>query len=186
MTYSTPATRVFQRYDGPSIVLHWMTAFLVLLQFVLAECWSWPTKPVHHLMVVTHLTAGIILSVIMVFRVVWRLTKGRHLPNHLQPMSRVLALGVEYTLYALILAEIVLGYLWRWGGGQPMSFFGVLFPAPFAHFQKASLLWIHSLHDWNAWLIIILATGHGLAALFHHLILKDHVLERMLPGRSGG
>ena len=181
MTYSTPDIRDSQRYDGPTIALHWVTAFLVFLQFALGECWSWPAKPVHHLMVVAHLSAGIVLSAVMVLRIVWRLTKGRHLPDGSRPVSRVLALGVEYTLYALILAEIVLGYLWRWGGGQAMSFFGVLIPSPLPHFQPALLAWIHSIHHWNAWLIVALATGHGMAALFHHFILHDTLLERMRP-----
>ena len=181
MTYSTPVLRDSQRYDGPTIALHWLTAFLVVLQFVLGECWSWPTKPVHHLMVVAHLSAGIVLSAIMVFRIVWRLTKGRHLPGPPQPMDRALALGVEAALYVLILVEIVLGYLWRWGGGQDMSFFGVLIPSPFPHFQPALLAWIRGIHHWNAWLIIILATGHGMAALFHHFVLHDTLLERMRP-----
>lgn len=181
MTYSTPDIRDSQRYDGPTIALHWVTAFLVFLQFALGECWNWPAKPVHHLMVVAHLSAGIVLSVVMVLRIVWRLTKGRHLPDGSRPVSRVLALGVEYTLYALILAEIVLGYLWRWGGGQVMSFFGVLIPPPFAHFRATPLGWIHSVHDWNAWLIMALAIGHGMAALFHHFVLRDNILRRMQP-----
>lgn len=186
MTYSTSDIRDSQCYDGPTIALHWLTAFLVLLQFALGECWSWPAKPVHHLLVVTHLSAGIVLSAVMVLRIVWRLTKGRHLPDDLKPANRVLAHGVEYTLYVLILAEIVLGYLWRWGGGQSMSFFGILIPSPFTHFQAALLGWIHSLHNWNAWLIIILATGHGMVALFHHFVLHDNILERMRPRNCGG
>jgi cytochrome b561 len=31
------------------------------------------------------------------------------------------------------------------------------------------------------WAIIVLALGHALAALYHHYVLKDRVLGRMLP-----
>ena len=154
------------RYDRPTIVLHWTTAFLVLLQFALGETWNWPTKPVHHLMVVAHLTAGILLTAIMAFRIVWRLTNGRHLSDLLRPMDRIFALGAEYALYVLLLAEIVLGYLWRWGAGQTMSFFGLLIPSPFARFPPNTAAWLQSLHDWNAWLIMGLATGHGACGAF--------------------
>jgi hypothetical protein len=42
-------------------------------------------------------------------------------------------------------------------------------------------------HEWIAWIIIVLATGHALAALFRHFVLRDDVLWRMLPGlRPGG
>ena len=36
-------------------------------------------------------------------------------------------------------------------------------------------------HEWIGWAIIILALIHALAALYHHYVLKDRVLERMLP-----
>lgn len=104
MPCSTPDITDTLRYDRPTIVLHWTTAFLVLLQFALDETWNWPAKPVHHLMVVAHLTVGILLTVIMAFRIVWRLTKGRHLSDLLRPVDRVCALGAEYTLYGLLLA----------------------------------------------------------------------------------
>lgn len=181
MPCSTPDITDTLRYDRPTIVLHWTTAFLVLLQFALGETWNWPAKPVHHLMVVAHLTVGILLTVIMAFRIVWRLTNGRHLSDLLRPMDRIFALGAEYALYVLLLAEIVLGYLWRWGAGQTMSFFGLLIPSPFARLPPNTVAWLQSLHDWNAWLIMGLATGHGAAALFHQFVLKDKVLGRMLP-----
>ncbi|KXV70168.1 cytochrome B [Acetobacter malorum] len=181
MPCSTPDITDTLRYDRPTIVLHWTTAFLVLLQFALDETWNWPTKPVHHLMVVAHLTVGILLTVIMAFRIVWRLTKGRHLSDLLRPVDRVCALGAEYTLYGLLLAEILLGYFWRWGAGQTMSFFGLLIPSPFARFPAETVTWFQTLHYWNAWLIMGLATGHGAAALFHQFVLKDKVLGRMLP-----
>ncbi|NHO31895.1 cytochrome b [Acetobacter fallax] len=184
MPYPVPDITDTLRYDRPTIILHWTTAFLVLFQFALGETWGWPSKPVHHLMVVAHLTAGILLTATMAFRIVWRVTKGRHLSDLLRPGDRMFALGVEYTLYVLLVAEIVLGYLWRWGAGQTMSFFGLLFSSPFGHFPTAVLGWIQGLHHWNAWLIVGLATGHGAAALFHQFVLKDKVLGRMLPWAS--
>jgi cytochrome b561 len=41
---------------------------------------------------------------------------------------------------------------------------------------------VGDLHDWVAWTIIVLAVGHAGAALFHHFIVRDDVLRRMLPG----
>ncbi len=185
MTCSTPNIGDNSlRYDRPTIILHWLTAFLVLFQFAVGETWHWPAKPVHHLMVVAHLSVGVLLTAIMTFRIAWRLTKGRHLSGLLRPVDRAFALVVEYTLYVLLLAEIVLGYLWRWGAGQTISFFGLLFPSPFARFPAETVAWLHTLHNWNAWLIVGLATGHGTAALFHQFVLKDNVLGRMLPQHS--
>ncbi|GAN67770.1 cytochrome b [Acetobacter orleanensis] len=172
------------RYDRPTIILHWATAFLVLLLFTLGESWSWPPKPVHHLMIISHLTVGILLTPLIISRIIWRVTKGRHLSNPLQSLDRFFALGAEYTLYMLLVVEIVLGYLWRWGAGKAMSFFGLLLPSPFVRFPTPLLHWIQDIHHWNAWLIVVIASGHGMAAIFHHIILKDEILERMLPRKS--
>jgi len=38
-------------------------------------------------------------------------------------------------------------------------------------------------HEKIGWAIIIVALGHAAAALYHHFVLKDRVLRRMLPGR---
>ncbi|MFT9092412.1 MAG: cytochrome b/b6 domain-containing protein [Gluconacetobacter sp.] len=184
MPGTTPDFTDTLRYDRPTIILHWVTAGLVLFLFALGETWGWPEKPVHHLMVVAHLTAGMLFTAVMVFRIGWRLTKGQHFAELLSPMDRFFALGAEYTLYVLLLAEIVLGYLWRWGAGQAMSFFGLLIFSPFVRFQETTLHWVQALHHWNAWLIVVIATGHGMAALFHQFILKDGVLGRMLPRGS--
>ena len=37
------------------------------------------------------------------------------------------------------------------------------------------------LHEINAWILTALVAVHILAALYHHFILKDNVLKRMLP-----
>ena len=37
-------------------------------------------------------------------------------------------------------------------------------------------------HNWVGWTIVILAGGHAAAALFHHFVLRDSLLWRMLPG----
>jgi len=87
-------------------------------------------------------------------------------------------------LYILLAAESVLGFALRWLQGEEFSFFG-LFPIPALLGQNRPLAeQFEDLHNWIAWAIIILATGHAAAALFHHYVLKDAVLGRMLFRRS--
>jgi len=44
---------------------------------------------------------------------------------------------------------------------------------------------LHEIGEWlhviNAYAIVALVAVHILAALYHHIILKDNVLKRMLP-----
>jgi cytochrome b561 len=49
--------------------------------------------------------------------------------------------------------------------------------------NKALTLLFHQIHAVSAWLLLGLVGLHVLAALFHRLVLKDEVLQSMLPWR---
>ena len=79
------------------------------------------------------------------------------------------------------MAVVGLGFCFRWSKHDPLSFFGLFaIPAPYVFSQNQSLL-IGDLHYWVATIIVIPAGGHAFAALFHHFVLRDRVLRRMLP-----
>ena len=87
-------------------------------------------------------------------------------------------------LYILLFSQIVLGFLFRWSQQEPFLFFGF--------FDLSGLVQItptlrHTFAQWHgnvAWALVSLALVHALAALFHHYLLRDSVLRRMLPGRA--
>jgi cytochrome b561 len=41
---------------------------------------------------------------------------------------------------------------------------------------------LEQVHETGAWLLLALIGLHAGAALFHALVLRDRVLQRMLPG----
>jgi cytochrome b561 len=169
------------RYDGPTIALHWATAALVILQFALAELWDFFPRPVHHVMVVGHMSFGILLTAVILLRLVWRQSLGRTLPPAgLGPLDGAARL-MHLALYGLLCAEILLGFATRWTDNQALSFFGFAIPSPFGVFSKATGRFIDQIHDYNAWLIMSLVLVHALAALAHHYVLKDGILRRMAP-----
>ena len=170
------------RYDNLAIMLHWLTVLFVLAQFGLAELWGFAPHPTRHLMIVAHMSFGILLTLVLSVRIVWRLTPGHQVRGATLGWVELASKTVHYLLYGLLSAEASLGFLLRWSGNEAMSFFGFLIPPPFVPFKAAHHLVIEG-HNWIAWTIIILATGHALAALFHHFVLHDDVLWRMLPGR---
>lgn len=169
------------QYDKFAITLHWLTAVLVLAQFVLAETWGWFAKPTRHLMITTHMSFGIILTTVIVIRIIWRLIPGHQMPPAASGWTELASKAVHYLLYVLLAAEAVLGFVLRWSGNESMSFFGLLIPPPFAPFTKPMHKLIGEIHNVNGWAIIILAVGHAAAALYHHYALHDRVLSRMLP-----
>jgi len=171
------------RYDGVSIALHWLTAVLVISQFALALLWDGFGRPAHRTMVVAHMSFGIILTVLIVARIVWRLLPGHRLSSLEAGWVGRAAKGVHYLLYVLLAAEAVLGFLTRWWEGREMSFFGLLIPGPFGAGDRATHLMFLEWHEKVGWAIIIVAAGHAAVGLYHHFVLKDRVLRRMLPGR---
>lgn len=168
-------------YDDFAVFLHWLTVVLVLSQFALAETWEWFARPTRHLMIVAHMSFGIILSVVIVVRLAWRLMPGHQVPPAVSGRVDMASKAVHYLLYTLLAAEAVLGFVLRWAGDESMSFFGLLIPPPFAPFSKSAHHLVGELHELNGWAIIILSAGHAAAALYHHYVLRDRVLSRMLP-----
>ncbi|WP_244144801.1 cytochrome b [Paraburkholderia tuberum] len=173
------------QYDSFSILLHWITVILVLAQFGLAQTWGFAPKPTRHLMIVSHMSFGILLSAVLIVRIGWRLMPGHQTPVSAAGWVERAAKGVHYVLYALLVGEAVLGFVLRWSGNESMSFFGLLMPSPFAPTSKATHHAIGEAHDFVGWAIIVIAAGHAAAALFHHYVLRDDVLKRMLPRKAG-
>ena len=168
-------------YDGVAISLHWATAFLVFANFALAQTWDWFAKPTKELMEDTHMSFGVLLAAAIVARLVWRWMPGHQVSSLEAGWMRLASKAMHYALYALLIAEAALGFAFRWGAGRPMEFFGAGIPPLTGAIDKATRHDLREIHEWIGWAIVIIAVLHALAALYHHYVLKDRVLERMLP-----
>ena len=169
-------------YDGLSMALHWLTALLVVVLFALAELWGFVPRgsPLRHGMQSLHVSLGLTLGAVFLLRVIWRSTGARRVPPVVGGLQHVAAVLMHYGLYGLIAVQIVLGFLFRWAQG-PIGFFGLFgIPSPLA-IGKSTHHLVAFLHHYCGWLIIILAGGHAVVALAHHYVLRDRVLQRMLP-----
>jgi len=171
-------------YDGVAIALHWATAFLVISNFALAQTWDWFAKPTRGLMEDTHMSFGVLLTAVIVARIAWRFIPGHQVSSLEAGWQRIASKATHYVLYALLVAEAGLGFAFRWGAGRPMEFFGVRIPPLIGEIAKPLRRELREFHEWIGWAIIVIALLHAAAALYHHYVLKDRVLERMLPGRA--
>jgi len=174
------------RYDTVTLWLHWATVFLVLANFALALTWENFARPTRHLMQDVHMSFGILLGAAVIARIAWRLIPDHQMPPAAAGLQGLAARGLHALLYILLLAEFGLGFVLRWSGGEAMIFFGAAIRSPIAEVSRATHHQIAELHEWNGWAIIVLAAGHAGAALYHHFVLKDGVLRRMLPGIEPG
>ena len=171
-------------YDPLEKSFHWLTVLLVLALYGLSQAWGWvPRGPGRHGLILWHISLGVLLTAVVVLRILWRAGPGRRvLPASTGWVERA-AQGMHYLLYVLLLAQIVLGFLFRWSDNVAVSFFGLFDIPPVTSFSKQQHHLVAQLHNWTAYLILGFAGLHAAAALVHHFVLRDDVLVRMLPGR---
>jgi cytochrome b561 len=172
------------RYDAATMTLHWLTAGLIVALFALAEVWlflrrgTWLRLELQWI----HVSLGLILSVVFILRLVWRFSFAKRIPHATTGFTHLVATSIHLSLYVLLAVQVALGFLFRWAQG-PVSLFGLFaIPSPIV-ISLGARHWIAFLHYYSAWLIIIMACGHALAALIHHYVMRDGILRRMLPLR---
>jgi cytochrome b561 len=193
MTAETPVeagTRILAgddgtNYDNVAVALHWLTALLVVVQFVSAITWDYFPRATKETMESVHVSLGVLLTAVIVARIAWRLMPGHQVSSLEVGWVRIASKGVHYLLYVLLVVQAGLGFAFRWAQGHPVGFFGLFgIPGPLGAVEKATRHTLHDLHEKAGWAIVIIALGHALAALYHHYVVKDRVLLRMLP-KSG-
>ena len=168
-------------YDAVARTLHWLTVLLIAMQFVIG--WTMPdihkgTQPVG--LIAWHLGVGSTLIAVMVIRVVWRLTHWPT-PDELPPLLSVVSRITHFLLYAALVAVPLLGWINASSRGWTVRLLGVVRYPALSELGSAFGREMGDVHGILAWVLFALIGLHVMAALFHRLILKDHVLQRMLP-----
>lgn len=167
-------------YDNVAITLHWLTALLVIVQFVLAVTWDFFPRDTRENLQGVHVSFGVLLTAVVVTRILWRL--GHHRSPLASGWQKTASTAVHYLLYLLLVVQAGLGFAWRWAQGHAVSFFGLFaIPGPYAQLARPTRHLLAEFHEKIGWAIVIIAFGHALAALYHHYGLHDRVLGRMLP-----
>ena len=178
-----PPARARPPFDTLTITLHWTTALIVLglfgsgLLYGAVEERSWaPT------LLRVHRSLGVAIWTVTVFRLLWRVTGARFpaFPASMTTLHQLVARLSEYGLYALLLIQPATGLaqtIWR---GRAFEVFAWSVPPLVA--RDATLVGLFgAAHEIGAWLLFALAGLHAAAALVHHFIWRDDVLEAMAP-----
>jgi len=172
------------RYDAVTIAFHWLTALLVLALFCTPLLWnnaprSWGLRYLEGV----HVSLGIALAVVLVARLAWRALAGRKLGGTGSRLNDIASHIVHGVFYLLLIAQVGLGFGLRWLQGEDFSFFGLFFIPSVLSPDRATTHTLETLHNIVGWAIIYVAAAHAAAALYHRYVLKDGVLNRMVPAR---
>jgi cytochrome b561 len=174
-----------RRYGSLSIAMHWL--MLVLLVAVYAAINLQDIAPkgseLRAGLKTWHFMLGLTVFLLVGARLVIRLASGAAPP--IEPrVSRwqlVAAHAMHVALYAFMIAMPLLGWLALSADGKPIPFFGLELPGliwPDKGLAKS----LEEVHETIGVLGYYLIGLHALASLFHHYVMRDDTLVRMLPG----
>ncbi|MDR3498031.1 MAG: cytochrome b [Parvibaculum sp.] len=167
-------------YSGVAKAFHWI--IVVLIAAMLYGAWTIDSvpKPDRLAVMQKHAGIGIIILILMASRLAWRL---RHpapaLPSGMPRWQEIASKATHHGLYFLVILQPLLGLALTTTSKfnlKPFGLFGLQIAQNDTIHHTAEVL-----HGLNAYLIAALIVLHIGAALYHHFILRDNVLKRMLP-----
>lgn len=171
-----------QTYGIVSIFLHWLSAISIIFLFALGIYMTdlgyydeW-----YHKGPALHISVGILLFFATLLRLLWRTNNTTPKDLSLNNTTKIAAKTIKIVIYFLIFILAITGYLITTAEGQAaqvFDWFGL--PACIElHADQVDLA--GEIHEYAAWLMIIIATLHAGAALLHHFVFKDKTLTRMI------
>lgn len=172
-------------YNWPMVLMHWLmvlgiwTAIGVGLYMVEIQGIT-PTKLKLYNW---HKWLGVSLWMLVMLRLVVRgFSQKPDYPPHWGPgMIRGVKLG-HALLYVLMIAVPSFGYLFSLAAGYPVVWFGVI-ELPVLIERNAELKELfQTLHKVSATTLMVVVIGHVLMAVKHHVIDRDRIFGRMIPG----
>jgi cytochrome b561 len=139
-----------------------------------------PLSPQKLMLYAWHKWFGVTLFVLVWLRLAWRVThRPPGLPETLPSWVRLAAHVGHWTLYVLMVAIPLSGWLMSSAKGFQTVWFGVLpIPDLLARDRELGDL-LQQLHQLLNLLLVLTLVGHVLAALWHHFVVKDDTLRRM-------
>lgn len=182
-----PAT-TSNRYHALSIAAHWLTLALLIAVYaliLLRELYPKGSDP-RETMKALHFMLGLTVWGIVLVRLALRMAfRAPPITPEPQAWMQVLAKAVYVALYVFLIVMPLLGWLALSAQGKPIPFFGLELPALLAP-DKVLGHQLEEIHETIGTIGYYLVGLHAAAALFHHYLLRDNTLLRMLPRRRSG
>lgn len=174
------------RYTATAIGLHWLMALLLIALFTVGVYMhELPLSPWKLQIYAWHKWAGVTAFLLVLARLAWRFThRPPALPDAMPTTMRLAAHVGHATLYLLMVAIPLSGWLMSSAKGFQTVYFGVLPIPDLLGKDKALGDLLLSVHQTLNFVLAAVVIGHAGAALKHHLIDRDAVLDRMLHRRQ--
>ncbi len=173
------------KYSAAAQFMHWFVAVAVIALLAIGPVMKRliPEGLIRDNLYNFHEALGALVLIVMVVRLARRVAFGVPAPDaSMPPVEQRASLWAQYGLYVLLFVTTMLGWAGTNAYGDPVSIFGLFdFPAIIGKDQPLSdriFVW----HLICGILIGVIVALHIAGALYHWLVKRDLVLQRMLPG----
>ena len=172
-------------YTRTAQLLHWVMALIFIAAWIIGfysgNFLSYDVNGSFKGSVITlHKNIATVIIFLFVVRILWRYTHpAPKLPENMSAPMKVAAHLGHLALYFMLIALPITGCLFSWSAGYPAPVL-YLFDLPALIEPNPNVTAIMKpLHIYLSWAVGFLIIGHVLAALKHHFIDKDNVLNSM-------
>jgi cytochrome b561 len=175
----TETTSSPTRFTLVSRILHWTMAPMVIVQLLIGVTMI-ASLAYYPLLLAIHRPLGVAILIFALVRLANRLTHRP--PAFLATMSRIerrIATWSEYSLYALLLVQPVIGWATLSAARLPVTMAGPIRLPGIAPQNLNLYAVLRECHGVFAFLLFAAFTAHMCAVLFHTLVLRDRLLDRM-------
>lgn len=173
-------TNTKKRYGAMAIYLHWIMAILLIGLVVIGLYMTRiPLSAQKVKLYGWHKEWGILVLMLVMWRIVWRIGNIAPSLSSLPSWERVAARTVHWAFYIFMFALPISGWLITSAAGLPVSFFGWFVLPNLVMPNHDNLILFETIHTWLSYGLIATFFAHVGAALKHHYINKDDILRRM-------
>jgi len=164
-------------------VLHWFVAALIFVQIPLGVyAANLPVSLARLQWLSYHKSLGLTILALVLLRLIWRwIDAPPALPSAMATWERRAAQVMHSMLYVVPMLAMFAGWLYASAAGLSINWFGlILIPDLISKNAELAPLF-KALHQWLVALLVLLLIGHIGAAARHAFVLRDNLVQRMLP-----
>ncbi len=169
-------------YGTMTIVLHWLTALLVVAGFTLGlSMIGLPLSRQKLQWYAWHKWIGITIWLLTCGRLAWRWMHPAPSMALMPAWQQRTAVVTHALLYALLVVIPISGWLYSSATGVQVVYLGLVPLPDLVPKDKALAAVLRSVHVTLNFTLLAVVCLHAAAALKHHYLDRDTVLARMLP-----
>jgi cytochrome b561 len=169
------------RFNALARLLHWTMAAMVLTMLCIGVAMV-ASLADYHVLVSIHRPLGIAILVLVVVRFINRLLNpAPPFPATMSRAERLVAKASEYILYGLMFVLPLVGWGMLSAARYPIVLYG---PWQLPNILPHDMMLYAALrksHTVLAYLLFLMFVAHFGAILYHTLVVRDGILQRMLP-----